>query len=135
MVLFIIFGFVLIFLSHNALSGDFFSLQIFCLYIMTSDFILMGFLGAEMCQHLHVFLVLFSWALLFLVCLFVCFPPFVALSYLVFLFYFYYYKFYSPVCFPVRKREKNKGCGFLYGEIGRVWEELGESKPQSENIV
>lgn len=76
-------------LFQNVLYGHYFTLQIFCLYIMVSDFIFMGFLCVQMYQDLYVFLVLFLWLLSFLL---VCFPPFVALSYSALsLFYLFYY--------------------------------------------
>lgn len=106
-------------LFHNALSGHFFNLQIFCLYIMDSDFVFMSFLCMQMCVSLYV-----SWAspLAFFSCFF-C--PFLVCFYLIFFLliiinlYAYFYN---------NDGERKKGVNLGGWMSGEDLEELPERK-------
>lgn len=85
----------------------FFTLQIFSLYVVFSDFVFMGFLGMRMYLHLCV-----SCGFLFGFFLFV-------LSNSVFFLIYYYHCFRSLSIFQC---ERQKESGF--GQVGK-WENLG----------
>lgn len=94
------------FLSHNALSGlFFFSLQVFCLYIMVCDFcVFMGFVCGSVCVSASV-CVSYALSLAPFFCL--------LLSYSVFLCFIAY--------FVLRERQ---GIDVWEWEDGKIWDDL-----------
>lgn len=116
-------GILEMFLSHNALFGHFFTLQLFCLHIIVPNFVIFftSFVFACICIHSMCVYAYVG------VCLHVCFSCFSLLFSSVYLFALFYSGlifFYLPICFLKReKRHKQTG-----GKVGRTLKEMRERK-------